>query len=166
MGEKLHSGQMAWGAAQLEGLGGRDSCGVPCQDGEGALWKAFFITTSPPLALPPRIAFSVRISKAAPGLFRLGNLILLWVYFSTLENSQCRTRSWPHPACPPASVLPGGSRAGGGHRGSSPGRRSLVGTATASSHGGLTPTMLGGAGTRRGSQVSGTPSMHTSATVA
>lgn len=164
-GEKLHSEQMAWGDTQLEGTGGRDSCGVPCQDGEGAPWKAFLITTSPPLVLPPRIAFSVRISKAAPGLFRSGNLILRWVYFSTLENSQCRTRSRPHPACPPASVLPRWVAAGRVGAAEASWRSDLV-LQRCPHAGSSPPTMLGGVGARRGGQVSRSPSVHTPATAA
>lgn len=55
----------------------------------------------------PGIIFPFRISKAAAGLFWLGNLILRWVYFSTLENSQCRTGSEPAPnLLSPPSVFP------------------------------------------------------------
>lgn len=79
-----------------------------------------FITHPRPAPAPAprrsRIAFSARISKAAPGLFRSRNLILLWVYFSTLENSQCRTRSRPHPACGRPPCSPGGGRVGPGDR--------------------------------------------------
>lgn len=90
--------------------GGRDGGGVPCQEGKRALRRGFH--HPPPPGARARIAFSVRISKAAPGLFRSGNLILRWVYFSTLENSQCRTRSRPHPACGPPPCFPGGERVG------------------------------------------------------
>lgn len=92
--------------------------GSPAKMGSEPCEERVFITHPRPAPAPrrSRIAFSARISKAAPGLFRSRNLILLWVYFSTLENSQCRTRSRPHPACgwPPCS--PGGGRVGPGDR--------------------------------------------------
>lgn len=94
------------GETQLEGTGGRDSAGSPARTGREICEKHFHHRLPAPGARARRIAFSVRISKAALGLFWSGNLILRWVYFSTLENSQCRTRSEPHPACPQASVLP------------------------------------------------------------
>lgn len=123
---KLHSGEThSWRGEQ-----GGAAAGGPCLDGEAALRKAFFVTASPPRRLPPRIALSVRISKAAPGLFRSGNLILLRVYFSTLENSQRRTRSRAAPSLltpPPSPFCPGGGARGG------PRRSSLRGAAPASS---------------------------------
>lgn len=55
----------------------------------------------------PGITFPVHISKAAAGLFWSGNLILRSVYFSTLENSQCRTGSEAAPSLlSPPSVFP------------------------------------------------------------
>lgn len=112
-----------------------------------------FITHPRPAPAPrrSRIAFSARISKAAPGLFRSRNLILLWVYFSTLENSQCRTRSRPHPACGRPPCSPGGGRVG-------PGDRVLPRRPSA----GHSPHEWLGRGRGRG--VGGRPSMHTPAT--
>ena len=119
MGIRPRGGGGGGGGARLGGAtGGGEGGGmegqrrVACQDSEAAPRKAFFLPASPPRGLPPaRIAFSVRISKAAPGLFRSGNLILPWVYFSTLENSQRRTRARAAPSLltpPPAvPVLPG-----------------------------------------------------------
>lgn len=77
----------------------------------GSPEESVFHPRLPPQALPPLTAFSVRTSKAAPGLFRSGNLIRRRVYFSTLENSQCRTRS---PAAPGLRRRLGAPRAAGG----------------------------------------------------
>lgn len=103
VGEKLHSG---WGRrpGSCRGEEGGSAAGCTARRAREPRGKHF----SPPP--PARIAFPVRISKAAPGLFWSGNLILRWVYFSTLENSQSRTRSQAAP-----SVLPG--RRGAGDRG-------------------------------------------------
>lgn len=68
---------MAWGPLPAE-------AGAPCGN-----------LSSPLAVLSLRGCFS----KAAPGLFWSGNLIPRRVYFSTLENSQCRTRSPLRPAC-------------------------------------------------------------------
>ena len=91
MGEKLCSpegGVLGRGARSWRGEEGAAAAG-PLRGGEER--GAFFTTARPPPGAPSRISIAVRISKAAPGLFRSGNLILRGVYFSTLENSQCRT---------------------------------------------------------------------------
>lgn len=71
------------------GQAGGKAAGFPARMGREPCAKLF---SSAP---PARIAVSVRVSKAAPGLFRSGNLILRRVYFSTSENSQCRTGPAP-----------------------------------------------------------------------
>jgi hypothetical protein len=98
------------------GEGREHSGAVPCQEG-GEPVESSFHHRLPVPGTPARIAFSVRISKAAPGLFWSGNLSLRWVYFSTLENSQCRTRSQAAPSLlsPPLSLPPRGRRGGVPH---------------------------------------------------
>lgn len=95
-------------------VGGTAQGPLPGRGGRSV--KSIFHHRLPTPGAPAPIAFPVRISKAALGLFRSGNLILRWVYFSTLENSQCRTRSEPsrtQPAHRPPS-FPGGRCTRGG----------------------------------------------------
>lgn len=83
---------------------GRAAAG-PLPGGGGSPANSIFHHRLPTPGAPARIAFAVRISKAAPGLFRSGNPILRGVYFSTLENSQCRTDpAPPSPLTPPPAA--------------------------------------------------------------
>lgn len=79
------------GDAQLEGSGAGEGQRRRPPGGGGSPAHRISPRRLPTPGAPAQITFAVRISKAAPGLFRSGNLILRGVYFSTLENSQCRT---------------------------------------------------------------------------
>lgn len=61
---RTRSGQTARGDAHLEGTGGREGGGLPCQDGEGTLCEAVFITASRPGSLS-QFAFP----RPLPGYF-------------------------------------------------------------------------------------------------
>lgn len=82
---------MSWGDGECSWRGGEG--GAAARPLPGRATGAFFTPPPPPPGAPSLITIAVHISKAAPGLFRSGNLILRGVYFSTLENSQCRTQA-------------------------------------------------------------------------
>lgn len=112
------------GDAEPEGAEGGAAAG-PLPGGGGRPANSIFHHRLPTPGAPARIAFAVRISKAAPGLFRSGNLIRRGVYFSTLENSQCRTdpgRTQPADAASGRLRAAGQGARGAGTGGAAPAR--------------------------------------------
>lgn len=96
------------GVAQLEGRGGRGSGGALARRGREP-WNCVFHHRLPTPALPPGSLSQFAFPRPVPGYFgRKPDPSR--VYFSTLENSQCRTDPG---RTPPAAAASGRLRAAG-----------------------------------------------------